>query len=268
LGLILKGKPVREKILEELKSREERVLGVLRCGRDPGADWYLKGIERAAEKTGDNVIPVSMKSDGDIVDAIEQIDNLKRMVHGILLLKPFPENIDMDRMIREVGPEKDVEGIHPENLGRLLLGNPFSIPTTPGAVLEMLKFYHIETEGKHCVIVGRSEVVGKPLALLLLLKNVWDATVTVCHSRTENLEEITRSADILIVSIGRPGFIKRRHVREGAVVIDVGINETDDGIVGDVDFDDVKDIASAITPVPGGVGSITSALILKNLHSL
>ena len=268
MGRILKGKPVRDRILEELGRKGRRVLGILRWGKDPGADWYLRGIERSVEKTGDTIVPVSVEEGGDITAAISLIKRLKRLSDGILLLKPFPESFDMDKMIMEVGADMDVEGIHPENLGRLLMGNPTSIPPTPGAVLELLNYYNIDTRGKHCVIVGRSEVVGKPLALLLLMKNVWDATVTVCHSKTDGLEAITRSADILIVSIGRARFIKRRHVRRGAIVIDVGINESEDGIVGDVDFEDVLDVAQGITPVPGGVGSITSALILKNLHSL
>jgi len=266
LEKILKGDVVRDEILKNLGGM--KVLGVIKFGSSPDAESYLKGIKKTAEKIGDSVLEVQMSEKADNTSIINKISEIKTMVNGILLLKPFPKGMDIERVIDEIGPEKDVEGIHPENLG-LLFSNPKIVPPTAGSVIEIIKFYNIKTRGKRCVIIGRSEVVGKPLSLLLLQKGIFgDATVTICHSQTENIKEITREGDIIIVSIGKPKFVKKDFLKEGSIVIDVGINEFEGKIVGDVDYEDVFDTVEAITPVPNGVGKVTSALIFKNLHNL
>lgn len=263
---ILKGDVVRENILKVLGGG--KTLGIVKFGNDPGAESYLKGIKKTAELIGDSLVVTQLSMDTDMYTVIKKISELKTMVNGILLLKPLPEKISFEKIIHEIGYEKDVEGLHPENLG-MLFSKPKVIPPTAGSVIELLKFYNIKTRGKRVVITGRSEVVGKPLALLLLLKDIFgDATLTICHSKTENLKDITKEAEILIVSIGIPKFIKKDFLSDDVIVIDVGINEYEGKLVGDVDYDDVFDKVRAITPVPNGVGKITSALIFKNLHNL
>lgn len=263
---ILKGDIVRDEILKSLGGG--KTLGIIKFGNDPGGESYLKGIKNTAEKINDSVVVAQLGMDTDNLSASKKISELKTMVNGILFLKPFPDRINLEKMIIEIGPEKDVEGLHPENLG-MLFSEPKVIPPTTGSVIELLKFYNITTRGKRVVIVGRSEVVGKPLALLLLKKDIFgDASVTICHSKTENLKDITGEAEILIASIGKPKFIKKDFISEGTIIIDVGINEFEGKIVGDVDYEDVFNKVAAISPVPNGVGKITSALIFKNLHSL
>ncbi len=263
---ILKGDVVRDEILKSIGGG--KTLGVIKFGNDPGAESYLKGIKKTAEKIGDSVVVAQLSTEEDSISVSRKISELKTMVGGILLLKPFPEGVSLEKMIMDIGPEKDVEGLHPENLG-MLFTEPKVVPPTAGSVIELLKFYNIRTSGKRVVVLGRSEVVGKPLAMLLLQKGMFgDASVTVCHSKTEMLKDITKEADILIVSIGKPKFVKKDFISKGAIVIDVGINEYEGKIVGDVDYDDVFEDVSGITPVPNGVGKITSALIFKNLHNL
>ncbi|MCD4726482.1 MAG: bifunctional 5,10-methylenetetrahydrofolate dehydrogenase/5,10-methenyltetrahydrofolate cyclohydrolase, partial [Pirellulales bacterium] len=195
------------------------------------------------------------------------IDRLNRdpAVHGVLVQLPLPEQIDERQVLEAVDPIKDVDAFHPENVGRLVQGRPRFLPCTPHGILQMLKRNDIPTAGANVVVVGRSDIVGKPMAILLMQRGEGgDATVTVCHSRTRDLAEVTRSADILIVAIGRPKFVTAEMVKPGAVVIDVGMNRTEDGLAGDVDFQGVRQVAGRITPVPGGVGPMTIAMLLHN----
>lgn len=269
---ILEGKVIADKIINELKMKSpKRCLGVIKVGFDPGGASYLKGIKRKAEKV-DIKLQLSELPDNatknEIIESVKKMRDSKK-VNGILLMEPFTKEISIDELIEIVGPEFDVEGIHPYNMGKLLLGEPKIIPSTPGAVLELIKFYGIKTDGAHTVIIGRSKVVGKPLANLLLRKNsTGNATVTVCHSKTKNIKEITKTADILIAAIGKAEFVNSEFVKEDVIIIDVGINMKDNRIVGDVDFESIKEKSLAITPVPGGVGSITTACLLFNLYKL
>jgi methylenetetrahydrofolate dehydrogenase (NADP+) / methenyltetrahydrofolate cyclohydrolase len=272
LEKILKGKEVADKILGELeKITPKRKLGVLKVGNDAGSGYYLKSIIKKAEKVGISVKSLELE---DNVSAEEIKKNLKEMadsneVNGILILEPLPENIKITDLVEIIGKDFDVEGMHPYNLGNLLMGKPTIIPSTPGAVLELMKFYNIDPTGKEIVIIGRSNVVGKPLANLLLRKNsLGNATVTVCHSRTTKIKDISQKADILIVAIGQSEFVNAEFIKEEAIVIDVGTNEKNGKMVGDVNFESVAKKAKAITPVPGGVGSITTAMLLSNLYKL
>ena len=195
---------------------------------------------------------------------LEKIDELNadKKVNGILVQLPLPKHICEDNVINRISPDKDVDAFHPANVGKILIGNYDFLPCTPAGIMDLLAYYDIDIEGKECVVLGRSNIVGKPMALLLLGKN---GTVTVCHSRTKNLAEITRRADILVVAIGKPEFVTADMIKPGAVVIDVGINRLESGkLVGDVKFDEVSAISSAITPVPGGVGPMTITTLLKN----
>ncbi len=196
---------------------------------------------------------------------LRECSNGDDAVHGILVQLPLPGQIDATAVLRAVNPSKDVDAFHPENVGRLVQGNPRFLPCTPQGIQQLLVREKIETAGRHVVVIGRSEIVGKPIANILLQRGAAaDATVTVCHSRTADLPSITRQAEILIVAIGRPRFVTAEMVRPGATVIDVGVNRTEDGLVGDVDFDGVREVAGAITPVPGGVGPLTIAMVLSN----
>jgi len=264
---ILKGKPVADAIRGNLAGKlSGKRLGIFRFGKDPSSESYLRGINKNASLLG---VKVEIYTSYSTQKIYTQLEEFNRYMDGVLLLKPFPKGISIEKMIKIIGPEKDVEGIHPENLGQIMLGKPRVIPPTPGAVMEIIKFYNIQTDGEFVVIIGRSEVVGKPIANLFLLKTqTGNATVTVCHSKTKNLKGISKKADILVVSIGKPNFIDSGFVKRGSFVIDVGINLTPEGIKGDVNFEDVSSYVKGITPVPGGVGSITSALLMKNLSYL
>ncbi len=194
-------------------------------------------------------------------DLVRELND-REDVDGILVQLPLPAHMDEDKVIQTISPKKDVDGFHPQSVGALSIGQPGFVSCTPAGVIQLLKRSGVEIEGKECVIVGRSNIVGKPMALLMLREN---ATVTVCHSRTKDLKEVTRRADILIVAIGKPGFITKEYVKEGAVVIDVGIHRgADNKLCGDVDFEGVEPVASAITPVPGGVGPMTIAMLMNN----
>lgn len=269
---ILKGKVVAESIFENLeKESQKRRLGILRVGDDPGSSYYLKSIIKKTDRVGISVEPLELE---DNVSAEEIKKNLNEMaeskrVNGILILEPLPKNVNIIDLVELMGKDLDVEGMHPYNLGKLLMGNPTIIPSTPGAVLELMKYYNIDPTGKETVIIGRSNVVGKPLANLLLRKDpLGNATVTVCHSRTKDIKNISKKADILIVAIGQAEFVNDEFVKEGAIVIDVGTNEKDGKMVGDVHYESVEKKVKAITPVPGGVGSITTAMLLSNLYKL
>ncbi|MEE3219045.1 MAG: bifunctional methylenetetrahydrofolate dehydrogenase/methenyltetrahydrofolate cyclohydrolase FolD [Pirellulales bacterium] len=242
-------------------------LDVVLVGEDPASEVYVRGKRRACERVG---IDGQLHRLADDVAEDELLGLIAKLngddaVHGILVQLPLPGQIDATAVLRAVNPSKDVDAFHPENVGRLVQGNPRFLPCTPQGIQQLLVREKIETAGRHVVVIGRSEIVGKPIANILLQRGAAaDATVTVCHSRTADLPSITRQAEILIVAIGRPRFVTAEMVRPGATVIDVGVNRTEDGLVGDVDFDGVREVAGAITPVPGGVGPLTIAMVLSN----
>ena len=239
-------------------------LVVIIVGNDAASMTYVKNKKKACEDVGFKSTVIELPEEIPEVDLLEQIKELNEdlTVHGILVQLPLPKHIDEQKVINTISVKKDVDGFHPYQVGALVSGLPCLKPCTPSGVIELLKAYNIEMTGRHAVIVGRSHIVGKPLIQLLLDEN---ATVTVCHSRTQNLAEFTKSADILIVAIGRAHFITADMVKEGAVVVDVGINRLETGkLVGDVLYDDVFEKASYITPVPGGVGPMTITMLLKN----
>jgi len=272
LEKILKGKVVAESILEKLEIiKQERKLGILRIGYNPGSTYYIRSITKTADTVGISVETLELEkgtSEEEVKKSLKEMAESKR-VNGILIMEPLPKNINIIDLIEIIGKDLDVEGMHPYNLGKLLMGNPAIIPSTPGAVLELMKYYDIDPTGKETVIIGRSNVVGKPLANLLLRKApLGNATVTVCHSKTKEIKNICKKADILIVAIGKAEFVNDKFVKEGAIVIDVGTNEKNGKMVGDVHFESVEKKAKAITPVPGGVGSITTAMLLSNLYKL
>ncbi len=247
-------------------------LRVLLVGDDPASASYVRGKQKAALEVGIDADTLTYESDISEAELLRIIDRLNRDagVDGILVQLPLPAHIDEQKVIYALNPDKDVDCFHPANVGRIMIGEPRFLPCTPAGIMEMLRRTGIETRGARAVIVGRSNIVGKPMANLLLQKGV-DATVTVCHSRTRDLPAITRQADLLVAAIGRAHFITADMVREGAAVIDVGINRVEDAsrprgyrLAGDVDFDAVREKAGWITPVPGGVGPMTIAMLLQN----
>lgn len=270
---LIDGKELAKKIRKNLKKdvldlREKGVnpkLAVIMVGDDPASQVYVRNKSKACEKTGiefEEYIFDSGITEEELIETIEKL-NKDDSVHGILVQCPIPKHINTNRALRAILPSKDVDGFHPVNVGNLSIGEDSFVSCTPYGIVKMIEEYNIETEGKNAVILGRSNIVGKPLIQCMLNKN---ATVTVCHSRTKNIEEITKNADILIAAIGKPKFVKESMVKDGAVVIDVGINRLEDGsIVGDVDFENVEKKASFITPVPGGVGPMTIAMLLSNV---
>ena len=239
-------------------------LAVVLVGDDPASAVYVRNKHKACIDTGIESYVITMPADTKESDLLSKIDELNadRNVNGILVQLPLPKHICEDNVINRISPEKDVDAFHPANVGKILIGNYDFLPCTPAGIMALLAFYNIDIEGKECVVLGRSNIVGKPMSLLLLGKN---GTVTTCHSRTKNLSEVTKRADILVVAIGRAEFVTADMVKPGAVVIDVGINRLANGkLVGDVKFDEVSAISSAITPVPGGVGPMTITTLLKN----
>jgi len=272
---VLNGKEVAESIInrlaDEIKTMSVKPgLAVILVGDNPASQVYVSSKKKTCEKMGmasfEYILPATTIEE-DLIDVIVDL-NQNPDVHGILLQLPLPKGLDSDKMLSLISAEKDVDGFHPISVGKLLQGLPTFKSCTPFGVMEILKYYGISPEGKHVVIIGRSNIVGKPLAAMMLSES---ATVTICHSKTKNLEEITRQADILCAAIGRPNFVTASMVKPGAVVIDVGINRVTDAstekgyrIVGDVDYTQVAPIASAITPVPGGVGPMTIAMLMAN----
>lgn len=280
---IIDGKKIAGEIEEEIKEEVIRLkkrynitpgLAVILVGNNPASVVYVRNKRRMCERIGlyseEHRLPV----DVGITKLVEMVNYLNHnpKVHGILVQLPLPEGLNADAVIREISVYKDVDGFSPINIGRLLLGNPVFVPCTPLGIQELLKRNKISPRGKNVTIIGRSNIVGKPLAALLMQKGDWaDATVTVCHSRTEGLPEMVKRADILVVAIGKPRFVTGQMVKEGAVVIDVGINRVEDPatekgyrLVGDVDFDSVAPKCSYITKVPGGVGPMTVAMLMYN----
>lgn len=267
--MILNGKELSEKRLEKVKSEIEKTglkpcLATVIVGDDPASQLYVRMKHNACEKVGIKSAGVELPSNStteDVINAVEKL-NTDDTIHGILVQLPLPKGIDTEKVIESVLPEKDVDGFHPLNNGRLFSGRPEFIPCTPGGVMTLLREYDIDPAGKKAVVIGRSVDVGRPMAALLINA---DATVTVCHSKTQNLAEETSNADILVCAIGRAKFVGPEMVKEGAVVIDVGTNRDEDGkLCGDVDFEKVEPLASAITPVPGGVGPMTIATLMEN----
>lgn len=239
-------------------------LAVVIVGDDPASRVYVRNKHRACEEVGIRSDVHALPADTSEAELLTLVAGLNAdpMVNGILVQLPLPKHLDEAKVILAIDPAKDVDAFHPVNVGKIMIGNFTFAPCTPAGVMELLRHYNIPVAGKHCVIIGRSNIVGKPQAMLMLKEN---ATVTVCHSRTVGLADITRTADILVAAVGRPGFVTADMVRDGAVVIDVGINRTAEGkLCGDVDFAAVSEKASYITPVPGGVGPMTITMLLKN----
>lgn len=273
MATIIDGKKVSEDLREDLKVQTEKFveetgiqphLVVVIVGNNPASMTYVRNKKRSCEAVGFKSTVIELADTITEADLLAQIDVLNQddSVHGILVQLPLPKHINEDHIISVIDVKKDVDGFHPYQVGCLASGLDSLKPCTPAGVIELLKAYDIEIEGRHAVIIGRSHIVGKPLVQLLLEEN---ATVTVCHSRTQNLSMLTQMADILIVAIGRPHFVTADMVKEGAVVVDVGINRLETGkLVGDVDFDTVEPKASYITPVPGGVGPMTITMLLFN----
>lgn len=238
-------------------------LAVVLVGEDPASQVYVRNKENACEEAGFKSFKYVLPEDtneADLLGLVEEL-NYRADVHGILVQLPLPKQIDSNKVLYAIDPDKDVDGFHPVNVGRLVIGETIFPPCTPAGILELLKRSKAELEGANAVIVGRSNIVGKPVALLLLAEN---CTVTVCHSKTKDLAAVCRSADILVAAVGVPRMITGDMVGEGATVIDVGVNRTDDGLVGDVDFEAASEKARAITPVPGGVGPMTISMLMRN----
>jgi len=279
---IIDGKQVAAEIRAELRDEIARLktrgivpgLGVILVGDDPASQSYVTGKERACEEIGiysdDNRLPAQTSPD-ELIALVERMNRNSR-IHGILVQLPLPGHLHESEVLRAIHPDKDVDGLHPVNIGRMVLGEKALLSCTPHGVVQLLVRSGVTLDGAHAVVVGRSNLVGKPLANMLIQKSpTGNATVTVCHTRTKNLGDYTRQADILIAAIGRPGTITADMVKDGAVVIDVGVSRVDDAtkkagyrLVGDVDFEAVKEKASLITPVPGGVGPMTITMLLYN----
>jgi methylenetetrahydrofolate dehydrogenase (NADP+)/methenyltetrahydrofolate cyclohydrolase len=242
-------------------------LAAVLVGDDPASEVYVRNKRTACEAAGieSQLHRLGADASNDLLLQLIAKLNKDREVHGILVQAPLPPQIDAARVVQAVNPAKDVDAFHPENVGRLVQGRPRFLPCTPHGIQELLMRSGIEIAGQHVVVIGRSDIVGKPLAIMLGQRGKGgDATVTVCHTRTRDLPSITRLADILVVAIGRPKVVTADMVKPGATVIDVGVNRTDVGLVGDVDFEAVREVAGAITPVPGGVGPLTIAMLLRN----
>lgn len=267
---LLDGKTLANDILDKLSLKVKQLdtapnLVVIQVGNDLASSVYVRNKERTAERVGINSETVKLSKHITQDELLEIIDKYNHFtdVNGILVQLPLPKHIDEQVILEAISPMKDVDGFHPLNVGKLNIGQKQMIPSTPAGIMELLKANHIELEGKHVVIVGRSNIVGKPLAHLLLEAN---ATVTIVHSRTKNLKQLTKLADILVVAVGQPELITKDYVKTGAVVIDVGINRTESGLKGDVDFNSVKSKVAAITPVPGGVGPMTIAMLMNQTY--
>jgi methylenetetrahydrofolate dehydrogenase (NADP+)/methenyltetrahydrofolate cyclohydrolase len=280
---LLEGKRVSEQVKNEVKNQVETLvktegirpgLAFILVGDDPASQVYVRSKSKSCQDVG--ILSEELKlpantSEDILLNHIHKF-NSRKDIHGILVQHPLPSHIEESLIYESILPEKDVDGFHPFNVGRLLLGDPWFVPCTPLGVLELLRRYHIETSGAHVVVVGRSNIVGKPAAALFMQKSLEvNSTVTICHSGTVKLERHTRSANILIAAIGKPKFINADMISEGVIVVDVGINRIHDPqsergyrLVGDVDFDSVSEKASAITPVPGGIGLMTVAMLLSN----
>lgn len=269
MAKLIDGKQIAKEVKDECKERVaqeglEVTLAVIQVGNDPASTVYVGNKKKACEYIGIRSVAYELPeetTEDELLSIVKKLND-DDTIHGILVQLPLPKHINEDKVIETISPKKDVDGFHPQSVGELSIGQPGFVSCTPAGIIQLLKRSNIEIEGKECVIVGRSNIVGKPMALLMLREN---ATVTICHSRTKNLQEVTKRADILIVAIGKPKFITADYVKDGAVVIDVGIHRNENNkLCGDVDFDSVAPITSAITPVPGGVGPMTIAMLMNN----
>lgn len=272
MAQLIDGKVISAQIKDEVKEKIaglkeqgcEVTLAVIQVGADPASSVYVRNKKKACEYVGIRSLAYELPEETTEEKLLELIRELndRTDVNGILVQLPLPKHIDEEKVLDSISPLKDVDGFHPQNVGALCIGKPGFVSCTPAGVIQLLKRSGIEIAGKECVVVGRSNIVGKPMALLLLREN---GTVTVAHSRTKDLKEVTKRADILVVAVGRPKMITAEYVKEGAVVIDVGIHRNaENKLCGDVDFDCVEPICSAITPVPGGVGPMTIAMLMNN----
>ncbi len=272
MGQIIDGKKISAMIKEELKERVkqwkdkgiEGTLAVIQVGSDPASSVYVGNKKKACAYCGLNSLSYELKEETTEEELLALIEKLNKdeKVNGILVQLPVPRQIREDRIIQAISPEKDVDGFHPQNVGKLVIGEQGFVSCTPAGIIQLLKRSGIEISGKNCVVVGRSNIVGKPMAILMLREN---ATVTVAHSKTQNLKDICKTADILIVAIGKPQFITADYIKEDAVVIDVGIHRDEHNkLCGDVKYDEVAEHTSYITPVPGGVGPMTIAMLMHN----
>lgn len=266
------GKAVAAKVREQVANTVSELaekgikpgLAVVIVGDDPASHTYVNNKKKACAEVGihseEYALP-AQTSQHQLMDLIAEL-NARKDIHGILVQSPLPGGLDEEAVVEAIDPEKDVDAFHPSNVGRIMIGNYHFLPCTPAGVIELLRAEQVEIAGKNCVVIGRSNIVGKPMAMLLLHN---DATVTICHSKTSNLKEICRNADILVAAVGKPKFVTADMVKPGAVVIDVGMDRDENGrLCGDVDFDEVETVASLITPVPGGVGPMTIAMLLCN----
>ncbi len=269
---IIDGKALARSVRENLKDEVEELkkqgmvprFAVILVGNDKASLTYVKSKNKACQELGIEYEEILLEENIKMQELLDIIDNLnaREDISGILLQSPIPEHLDINEAFRRISPDKDVDGFNPYNVGKLCLNQDTFVSCTPYGIMKMIDAYNIHVEGKNAVVIGRSNIVGKPMALSLLNKN---ATVTICHSKTQNLKEIVQDADIVIAAIGRKHFVTADMVKDGAVIIDVGINRTDEGIFGDVDFENVKEKASFITPVPGGVGPMTVAMLMTNI---
>ena len=269
---IIDGKAISKEIKDEVKKpvrglKEQGItvsLEVIQVGNDPASGVYVGNKKKACAYCGIESVSYELAEEttqDELLTLIEKL-NKDEKINGILVQLPLPKHMDEDAVIKAIAPIKDVDGFHPQSVGALCIGQPGFVSCTPAGIIELLKRSNVEIAGKECVVIGRSNIVGKPMAILLLREN---GTVTITHSRTKDLKEVTKRADILVVAIGKPKMITREYVKEGAVVIDVGIHRNENNkLCGDVDFDDVAPVCSAITPVPGGVGPMTIAMLMKN----
>lgn len=269
---IIDGKAISVQIKDELKEKvaelkaqgKEVTLAVIQVGEDPASTVYVGNKKKACAYIGIRSLAYELPeatSEKELLDLIAEL-NGRKDVNGILVQLPLPKHIDEDKVIRSIDPKKDVDGFHPQSVGALCIGEPGFVSCTPAGIIQLLKRSGIEIAGKECVVIGRSNIVGKPMSLLLLREN---GTVTVAHSKTRDLRSVTKRADILVAAVGKPKMITRDYVKEGAVVIDVGIHRMENGkLCGDVDYEDVAPVCSAITPVPGGVGPMTIAMLMNN----
>ena len=272
MAMTIDGKAISQRIKDELKEQAAALkkqgikitLAVIQVGNDPASTVYVRNKKKGCEYIGIESLSYELPEETTQQELLSLIGELNRKedVSGILVQLPLPAHIDEDKVIRAIDPKKDVDGFHPQSVGAWCIGQPGFVSCTPAGIIQLLKRSSIEIAGKECVVLGRSNIVGKPMAVLMLREN---ATVTIAHSRTRDLKEVTKRADILIAAVGKPKMITADYVKEGAVVIDVGINRDENGkLCGDVDFESVEPLCSAITPVPGGVGPMTIAMLLNN----
>ncbi|MDD6848831.1 MAG: bifunctional methylenetetrahydrofolate dehydrogenase/methenyltetrahydrofolate cyclohydrolase FolD [Oscillospiraceae bacterium] len=270
--IIIDGKKVSAEVKEQVAEETKELLkkgitpglAVILVGDDPASKVYVNNKKKACELVGFKSYEYKLPADTTQKELLALVDELnnRKEINGILCQLPLPKGLDENAVIEAISPEKDVDAFHKQNVGRIMIGDYDFLPCTPAGIMEMLKAYDISVEGKDCVVIGRSNIVGKPMSMLLLHQN---GTVTICHSRTKNLKEVTKRADILVAAVGIPKFVTADMVKDGAVVIDVGMDRDENGkLCGDVDFDNVKDKCSYITPVPGGVGPMTIATLMKN----